>query len=113
MFEQYADDIGQYELFPNGKAFRIIYDPSVNKMKLLAVKFDLFNEIRDAFSCENPSAFFVHQYGYKVENKLYAINKFGYFSVGLIWEVLVQIKTLFGSLDVVAMSKNCISFIND
>lgn len=113
MLEQYADSLKQSELFPPGKVFRMMYDPTCSKFKILAAKFTALEELRDAFSCDNPSSFFVRQYGYRSESKLYAINKFGYFSVGLVWEVLNWIKTAYGSLNVVALSKNCLSYIND
>ena len=113
MFEEYSDNFQDIELFPNGKIFRISYDCTIHKFKLFAARYDDFDEIRNAFSVDNPTAFFVHQYGYRAENKLYAINKFGYFSCGLIWEVFQQIKTTYGSLSVIALSKNCLQYIND
>ena len=103
MFEEYSDNFQDLELFPNGKIFRISYDCTIHKFKLFAARYDDFDEIRNAFSVDNPTAFFVHQYGYRAENKLYAINKFGYFSCGLIWEVFQQIKTTYGSLSVIEL----------
>jgi hypothetical protein len=67
--------------------------------------------LRNAFSVDNSAAFFVSRYGYKTELKKYAINKFGYFSSGLLFEILEWIKDNFGSLAVVAISKNCNSYI--
>lgn len=113
MFEEYTDNLKQTELFPTGKVFRLLYDNTCNKFKIIANKFNNLEELRDAFSCDNPTSFFVKQYGYRAENKLYAINKFGYFSVGLVWEVFQWIKATYGSLSVVAMSRNCLNFIND
>ena len=113
MFEEYTDNLKQTELFPTGKVFRLLYDNTCNKFNIIANKFNNLEELRDAFSCDNPTSFFVKQYGYRAENKLYAINKFGYFSVGLVWEVFQWIKATYGSLSVVAMSRNCLNFIND
>lgn len=80
---------------------------------MIAAKYDLLEDLRDAFSCPNPTSFFVSRYGYKSENKLYAINKFGMFEVGLVWEVLNWIKQQYGSLEPVALSKQCLKYIND
>jgi hypothetical protein len=53
----------------------------------------------------------VSRYGYKAEEKLYAINKFGYFLPGLIFEILKWIKTNFGDLSCVALSDVCKRYI--
>jgi len=113
MFEEYTDDLTKIEVFPAGKQFRISYDASVRKLRLMSRSFDLLNEARDAFSAPNPSAFFVSRYGYKVDNKVYAINKFGYFSSGLIFEVLEWIKQNFGDLTLLVMSDRCKQYILD
>ena len=73
----------------------------------------MFEEVRDAFSAENSSAFFVKQYGYRAEPKVYAINKFGYFSVGLVGEIFKWIKDQFGDLSAVAISKSCKDYIDE
>ena len=82
-------------------------------MKLLARSKDAFEELRDAFSVENQQAFFTRQYGYAPESKKYAINKFGYFRSGLVFEILNWIKTHYGDLSFLAMSGNCIKYINE
>lgn len=53
------------------------------------------------------------QYGYKTEAKVYAVNKFGYFSPGLVFEILQYIKDNYLSLQVLALSKGCKKYIED
>ena len=72
--------------------FRLTYDQSVSKLRIMSRSYELFEELRDAFSADNSAAFFVRQYGYKTEPKVYAVNKFGYFSSGLVWEVFKWIR---------------------
>lgn len=74
---------------------------------------DAFEEIRDAFSVKNNAAFFSERYGYKAAEKLYAINKFGFFLPGLVFEILHWVKLHYGSLQSVAMSPRCKKFIDD
>lgn len=59
MHEQYADSLKHSELFPPGKVFRLTYDPTCCKFKIVASKFNALEELRDAFSCDNPTSFFV------------------------------------------------------
>ena len=113
MFEQYSDDLQHIEVFPNGKMFRILFDSSVGKLRIVSKSQNAFEQLRDAFSTENSAAFFVKQYGYRAEPKLYAINKFGYFGSGLVWEILKYIKQQYGDLNVVAISKQCKMFLDE
>lgn len=113
MFEQYSDDLQHIEVFPNGKIFRILFDSSVGKLRIVSKSQNVFEQLRDAFSTENSAAFFVKQYGYRAEPKLYAINKFGYFGSGLVWEILKYIKQQYGDLNVVAISKQCKMFLDE
>ncbi len=113
MFEQYSDDLQYIEVFPNGKMFRILFDSSVGKLRIVSKSQNVFEQLRDAFSTENSAAFFVKQYGYRAEPKLYAINKFGYFGSGLVWEILKYIKQQYGDLNVVAISKQCKMFLDE
>lgn len=112
MNEQYADDMNSIEVFPVGKLFRIAYDCVTNCLRVVTKTRDAFEELRFAFSVENKSAFFSQQYGYRGDPRLYNINKFGYFLPGLIYEVLAWIKDQYGTLDVVAVSKNCASYMS-
>lgn len=111
-FDKYSDD-SNIELFPDGKIFRLQFDPSVRKMKIICKKYELFEDLRNAFSAPNTSSFFMSQYGYKTESKLYAINKFGYFSAGLVFDILQYIKDNYNSLQVLALSKNCKQYIDE
>lgn len=110
--EKYADDLNQIELFPDGKRFRLTFDPTVGKMRLLARKADDLEEIRDEFRVDNNAAFFAQAYGYRAEHYLYAVNKFGYFSAGMAFEVFNCIKTIYGSLSCIAISKNCLGYLD-
>lgn len=113
MFEEYVDNISEIDIFPNGKIFRICFDNTVLKFKILSKRSDLFYELQNAFSAPNPNAFFVSRYGYKTETKVYAINKFGYFSCGLIFEILSWIKTQFGTLNCLILSEKTKKYILD
>ena len=62
---------------------------------------------------KNDAAFFSERYGYKAKQKLYAINNFGFFLPGLLFEVLSWIKTHYGSLSCIAMSEKCKNYIDD
>ena len=114
MYEQYSDKFESiYQAVPQGKVFRLTYDPIVKMMKLVTREYQHLEEIRESFSVENDQAFFSKQYGYRVDQRKYAINKFGYFAPGLTFEVLDWIKTHYGDLSFIAISKNCIGYIND
>lgn len=114
MFEEYADEFtNYYDNFPDGKLFRLSFDPLMKQMKVISIRQDLFNELREAFSVMNDAAFFTKQYGYSAPEKKYVINKFGYFAPGLVFEVLNWLRTNYGSLNIVAISKKCMRYIAD
>lgn len=113
-FEQYTDFFqNQYEAFPDGKLFRLQFDATTYQLRISSRRRDAFEELRNAFSFENPGAFFSKQYGYKVQPKIYNINQFGYFRPGLIKEVLSWIKDQYSSINCLAISKNCLQYIED
>ena len=62
---------------------------------------------------KNDAAFFSERYGYKAAEFLFAINKFGFFSPGLLFEILSWIKLHYGDLSKLAMSANCKKYIDD
>ena len=114
MNEQYSDSFQtQLDVFPDNKVFRICFDSAVNALRLLCKRQDLFEEIQNAFSVDNPQAFFSQQYGFKGQSKLLAINKFGYFAPGLVFEVLEWIKMHYGDLQLVAISSKCQTYIKE
>jgi superfamily II DNA or RNA helicase len=69
--------------------------------------------IIELYSDNNPAYFYMRQYGYSTPKKISVINDFGYFPSGFLFEVLNYIKFQYGSLDVVAMSKNFKMYCND
>ena len=107
------EDPKNIELFPEGKMFRLQFDPVVNKLKLSVKNYKYLEDLRESFSVPNPSSFFISRYGYRTDPKLYVINKFGYFNNGLIFEIFKWIKDNFGSLNCLAISKNCLQYISD
>ena len=111
--DQYFDDLDKIEVFPQGKVFRVLYDGVMRCLRVVARTRDAFEELRNAFSVENKSAFFSQQYGYRGEPRLYNINKFGFFLPGLVYDILQWIKTQYGTLNVVAISKNCSRYLSD
>lgn len=82
-------------------------------MKVAARKWKSLEDLRECFSVENKGAFFMFQYGFRAEPKLYAISKFGYFSDGLVFSVLAKIREQWGSLSCVAMSEACRAYVAD
>ena len=114
MLEQYSDDLsGESNIFPDGKLFRICYDSSVGELRLLSKHYTAFDEVRNAFSAANGGAFFASRHGYKCASTLYAINKFGYFLPGLLFEILQWIKLNYSDLSCVAMSERCKQYVLD
>ena len=112
--EEYADQFADlYEALPNGKAFRISYDPVTKQLKLIAKSSSMLEEVRNAFSADNPKEFIAKQYGYCCEKMVYAINKFGYFAPGLAFEVMKWIQVHYGDLSFLAISQNCKRYIAD
>lgn len=112
MFEQYVDNLSEMdEIFPQGKVFRIVFDNTVAKFRILARDYYDLEKIIMSFSVSNESAFFSKQYGFKAEDRLYSVNKFGFFSIGLIFEIFDYIKSQYGTLDVIAMSQNAKQFL--
>lgn len=110
--DQYIDDLDRIELFPDGKRFRLTFDSTVNKMRILAKLVDDFDELRNTFKTENKAAFFSQAYGYRAEPNLYCVNKFGYFAPGLVFEIFEWIKNIYGDLSCIAISKNCLSYLD-
>lgn len=111
-FTKYNDPTN-IELFPDGKIFRLSFDSTVRMLKIICKKYDLLEDLRNAFSVPNTSSFFMSQYGYKTASKLYTINKFGCFSPGLFFDVLEYIKQNYGNANVLAMSNNCKQYVLD
>lgn len=59
MFEEYTDNFQSREdIFPRNTLFRLCFDPIANAMKLMYKRADLFEELQNAFSVDNPQAFF-------------------------------------------------------
>ena len=113
MLEEYTDVLTKEEIFPEGKLFRICYDASVGELKILAKHYDSLEELRNAFSAPNSGAFFARKYGYECPKSVYAINKFGYFLPGLLFEILQWIKLNFSDLSCVVMSSACKKYVID
>ena len=109
---KYEDRPG-IEVFPQGKLFRISYSGTNGKFRILSINSNDFESMVSTFSDVNPSAFFKSQYGYEDNPRISPINTFGFFPVGLIFEILKYIKLRFGSLSVVAISSECRNYIND
>ena len=87
--DQYVDHFANvYEALPKGKAFRLTYDPVTRQLKVIAKSYSILEELRNAFSADNPTEFIAKQYGYNAEKKVYQINKFGQFAPGLVFEVM-------------------------
>lgn len=114
MLEQYSDIFNNiYEAVPEGKVFRLSFDPALKNFRIICRDNNALDEIRKAFSAKNDSAFFSERYGYKSEEFVYAINKFGFFAPGLLFDVLQWIRDSYGAANVIAMSQKCKDYIND
>ena len=101
------------EKFPLGKLFRISYDYVTNSLVLKCFNQDDLEKIIDIYSDNNPSYFYMRQYGYNTPKKISIINTFGYFPSGFLFEILNFIKFQYGSLNVVEMSPNFKMYLND
>lgn len=101
------------ELFPSNKLFRIIYDETMHKFRILAKYEEDLEKIIEIFSDVNNSAYFVKQHGYNANFKLYVINSFGYFELGLLYEVLKNIKLIYGTIDCIAISSDVSTVIKN
>lgn len=77
---------------------RIVWDETLNKLRFISNDRQDLDALVENFSYPNPTAFFSKQYGFNAPDKVSVINKFGYFDIGLIYDVLDYIKTLYGSL---------------
>ena len=102
-----------YEAIPQGKVFRISYDNTTQCLRVICRNHDAFEKLREVFSVKNDAAFFSERYGYSAAERLYVINKFGFFAPGLLFEILKWIKESYGGLGQVAMSANCKHYIDD
>lgn len=110
---KYSDNYMEIDIFPKGKIFRFMFDSKINKMRVITNSNNAFDELKSTFSTVNSTSFFAKQYGYNISPRFYEINQFGYFESGLLFEILAHIKRQYGSLDVVAISKNCKNYIED
>lgn len=110
--EKYENPINTV-VFPEGKSFRISYSSIYNNLKLECRNPYDFNLIQEAFTDTNPNAFFMRQYGYDVPQKVSVINQFGFFQPGLLFEILKFIRTMFGSVDCVALSDEMKRYVSD
>lgn len=99
-------------IFPTGKLFRIVWDATMSKLRLLSKDPMELSTIIDNFSDNNPAAFFVKQYGYNVPAKISPINSFGYFPIGLFFEIVRYIKSVYGSLQCIVIDDNTAKIIN-
>ena len=105
MLEQYSDKFNNiYEAVPDGKVFRLSFDCTTKNFRIICRDNSAFDEIRNAFKVKNDFAFFSERYGYKADEFLYVINKFGFFAPGLLFDVLSWIKTAYGSAIPLVMS---------
>jgi hypothetical protein len=102
-----------YEAVSEGKVFRISFDDTTMQLRVICRDHHAFDDLREAFSVKNTAAFFSERYGYKAQERLYTINKFGFFQPGMLFEVLNWIKLNYGSLSSLAMSSSCKKYIED
>lgn len=53
------DDPVSTEIFPDGKIFRLSFDSTVRMLKIICKKYELLEDLRNAFSAPNTSSFFM------------------------------------------------------
>ena len=102
-----------FEAVPKGKVFRFTFDDVTKSLRVICRDNSAFVELQEAFSVKNEAAFFSERYGYKAKERLYAINNFGFFPSGLLFEILSWIKSHYGDMSSVAISSNCKRYIDD
>ena len=95
------------------KIFKLVYDKTVRQLRLFCSSQSDLQPIIENFSCPNPASFFVKQYGYNVPATISVINVFGYFPIGLVFEVLNYIKTLYGDLSCLSCDKETAEIITN
>lgn len=108
---RYADS--NVEMFPPGKLFRICFDPVTASFRMFSTDQSAIETLSKTYSCQNKAAFYSKLYGYDANDRIYVFNKFGFFPTGFIWEILGWIKRTYGTLSCVAISKNCMAFLDD
>lgn len=113
ILKEYSDENLNQDFFPIGKKFRISFDHTQLKWRILSESQYDFDKLVDTFSVPNPAAFYSKVYGFNANKNLFLVNNFGFFPIGLIFEVLKYIKTKYGTTDVVAMSDNTRRFLKD
>lgn len=59
---------------------------------------EIIADLCERFSAPNPSSFFMKQYGYYAPSRVYAVNQFGLFKAGLLFNVLAYLKSNYPSL---------------
>lgn len=106
-------DVSSGDSIPDGKSFRILFDPNLNMMRVICAEPKIFEFMRDAFSSQNDAAFYMSMHGYSIDQKVYLINPFGYFKPGMLFEILEYIRNHFGNLSCVYMSEQCRDYVSD
>lgn len=106
-------DTTKLDFFPPGKTFKILFDPNMNMLQIRTLDQSIFDCMREAFSATNSNAFYVSLHGYSVDETVNLINEFGYFSPGLIFDILSYININFGGLQCVYMSEQCKDYVKD
>jgi superfamily II DNA or RNA helicase len=106
-------DIEKPDFVPTGCIFRILFDANMNMMRIVCKEQMLMDCIRDAFSAENESYFYVSMHGYDIDRKIYNINQFGYFKPGLFFDILSYISVHFKNPNVLYMSEQCREYVKD
>ena len=103
-FSSFKEQDQNYE-FTGRTLFRIIYDQTTRQFRCLTRNIRLLDDLQKAFKAENPSAFFMKQYGYDVDPDVFFVNSLGLFPLGLIFDVIKFITTSYGNIEVLSMSE--------
>lgn len=111
-FLRYSD-CGSAEDMPDGKNFRFLFDPTLMMMRVVCREPKAFECMREAFSDENQSAFYMSMYGYSASSRVDLISHFGHFKPGMLFDVLEYINLHYGSLSGVYMSRQCRDYVSD
>ena len=110
---KYSESNVGFDNVDSSKMFRIYFDETTRKFRIITSSRDVFELLKKNFTTANKNAFFINNYGYNVSDEVSIINDFGFFPVGMVFEILEYIKLTYGTLSCVYMSQKCKDYVWD
>ena len=110
---KYSESNVGFDNVDSSKMFRVYFDETTRKFRIITSSRDVFELLKKNFTTANKNAFFINNYGYNVSDEVSIINDFGFFPVGMVFEILEYIKLTYGTLSCVYMSQKCKDYVWD